>query len=541
MAEYPTLLQTSLVATALKVLLWPAYRSTDFEVHRNWLALTHSLPLREWYHEKTSQWTLDYPPYFAYFEYTLSQLGRFADENMLHVSNLGYDSWNTIFFQRATVIVTEAVLIYALYLFIQSSPAASKKQSHAAAASILLSPGLLIIDHLHFQYNGFLYGILILSIVLARKKSGLLASGFVFAALLCLKHIYLYLAPAYFVYLLRGYCLGPRSIFDIRFGNCVKLGLGIGAVFALAFGPFVYYGQMEQVFSRLFPFSRGLCHAYWAPNVWALYSFCDRVLIYGKIATMKVPLKDGADLRLTAAPYLKLAIDRDAVNSVTRGLVGDTSFAVLPNISPRMTFILTLAAQIVSHPLKNAPRQQKLKPNIQTHQPALIKLFFTPTWHNFVSTLTLCGYASFLFGWHVHEKAILLVIIPFSLLALTDRRYLGAFRPLAVSGHVSLFPLLFTAMEGPIKVAYTVTWLVIVLLAFDWLAPASPQPRVFLLDRFALLYIAVAIPLMVYCSLVHQLVFGARYEFLPLMFVSTYSAIGVVGSWLGFLVVFFTS
>jgi len=69
----------------------------------------------------------------------------------------------------------------------------------------------------------------------------------------------------------------------------------------------------------------------------------------------------------------------------------------------------------------------------------------------------------------------------------------------------------------------------------------SEKPRVFLLDRFSLLYIAVAIPLLVYCSLSHQLVFGAKYEFLPLMFVSSYSAIGVVGSWLGFLVVFFTS
>src|SRR5256885_12356459 len=55
----------------------------------------------------------------------------------------------------------------------------------------------------------------------------------------------------------------------------------------------------------------------------------------------------------------------------------------------------------------------------------------------------MCGYASFLFGWHVHEKAVLLIIIPFSLLALKNRRYLGAFRPLAVAGHVSLFPLLF--------------------------------------------------------------------------------------------------
>ena len=72
----------------------------------------------------------------------------------------------------------------------------------------------------------------------------------------------------------------------------------------------------------------------------------------------------------------------------------------------------------------------------------------------------------------MHEKAILLVIIPFSLLALQDRRYLGAFRPLAVAGHVSLFPLLFTAMEFPVKVVYTIFWLVAILLAFDRLAPA---------------------------------------------------------------------
>ncbi len=47
------------------------------------------------------------------------------------------------------------------------------------------------------------------------------------------------------------------------------------------------------------------------------------------------------------APYLRLPLDTAAVTSVTRGLVGDTSFAVLPNITPRATFFLTLAAQIV--------------------------------------------------------------------------------------------------------------------------------------------------------------------------------------------------
>ena len=146
-----------------------------------------------------------------------------------------------------------------------------------------------------------------------------------------------------------------------------------------------------------------------------------------------------------------------------------------------------------------------------------------------------------MFGWHVHEKAILLVIIPFSLLALKDRRYLGAFRPLAVAGHVSLFPLLFTAAEFPVKTSYTVFWLVLFLLIFDRLAPVSSQPRVFLLDRFSLLYITISVPLIIYCAVLHELLFGAKYEFIPLMFTSSYSAIGVVGSWVGSLNVYLTS
>lgn len=271
---------------------------------------------------------------------------------------------------------------------------------------------------------------------------------------------------------------------------------------------------MTQVLKRLFPFSRGLCHAYWAPNLWAMYSFTDRLLIFGRSVSYITCYAN-----CSVAPGLGLTVNQSALNSVTRGLVGDTSFAVLPEITPRTTFILTLTFQIIP----------------------LIRLFMDPTWETFIGSVTLCGYASFLFGWHVHEKAILLILIPFSLLALRDRRYLGAFRPLAVAGHVSLFPLLFTAAEFPIKTIYTVFWLILFLLTFDRLAPASNRSRIFLFDRLSLLYIAFSIPLIAYCSLVHHLVFGNRYEFLPLMFTSSYSAIGVVGSWVGFLVVYFTT
>ena len=71
--------------------------------------------------------------------------------------------------------------------FVQSSPTGLKRPAHAAALSILLSPGLLIIDHIHFQYNGFLYGILILSLVLARKKSTLFSKWPAFCSIIVLK------------------------------------------------------------------------------------------------------------------------------------------------------------------------------------------------------------------------------------------------------------------------------------------------------------------------------------------------------------------
>lgn len=362
------------------------------------------------------------------------------------------------------------------------------------ALSILLSPGLLLIDHIHFQYNGFLYGLLILSIVFARDPSYLLYSGIMFATLLSFKHIYLYIAPVYFVYLLRVYCLDPRNHNKPQILNMLKLGVGCCTILIITFGPFVATGQLMQLKNRLFPFSRGLCHAYWAPNVWAVYSFADRVLII-------------------LAPYLRLAVDKAAINSVTRGLVGDTSFAVLPEITPRTCFVLTLAFQIIP----------------------LIKLWKKPTWNAFVGALTLCGYASFLFGWHVHEKAILLVILPFALIALNDRSYLASFRPLTVAGHVSLFPLLFTAAEFPVKTIYTIFWLVVFLFSFDRLAPAPARPRTFLLDRLSLLYTAISVPLLMYCSFIHGAVFGERYEFIPLMFISTYCSIGVISSWAGLL------
>jgi hypothetical protein len=48
----------------------------------------------------------------------MSQAAHYADKAMLDVQNLGHDTWQTVHFQRATVVGTELVLVYALYLYV---------------------------------------------------------------------------------------------------------------------------------------------------------------------------------------------------------------------------------------------------------------------------------------------------------------------------------------------------------------------------------------------------------------------------------------
>jgi hypothetical protein len=57
-------------------------------------------------------------------------------------------------------------------------------------------------------------------------------------------------------------------------------------------------------------------------------------------------------------------------------------------------------------------RRNTSSASLMRHQVFLTKLWLHPTYKSFVTALTLCGYTSYMFGWHVHEKAILLVLVP---------------------------------------------------------------------------------------------------------------------------------
>ncbi|XP_066109806.1 dolichyl pyrophosphate Glc1Man9GlcNAc2 alpha-1,3-glucosyltransferase isoform X3 [Saccopteryx bilineata] len=465
----------ALGVTLLKCLLLPTYHSTDFEVHRNWLAITHSLPISQWYYEATSEWTLDYPPFFAWFEYTLSHVAKYFDREMLNIHNLNYTSSKTLFFQRFSVIFTDALFVYAVHECCKcvdgkkAGKELTEKPKFILSVLLLWNFGLLIVDHIHFQYNGFLFGLMLLSIARLFQKRHL-EGAFLFAVLLHFKHIYLYVAPAYGIYLLRSYCFTAnkpdgsiqwKSFSSVRL---ISLGLIVFLVSALSLGPFLALNQLPQVFSRLFPFKRGLCHAYWAPNFWALYNTLDKVLsIIG---------------------------------------LNDKWFG----------------------------------PAIPTHSPSLSDSLGHPHLHSdrhigprgFLRCLVLCALSSFMFGWHVHEKAVLLAILPMSLLSMGKAGDASIFLILTTAGHYSLFPLLFTAPELPIKILLMLLFTIYSISSLKTLF-RKEKPLFNWMETFYLLGLG---PLEVFCEFVFPFTsWKLTYSFIPLLLTSAYCAVGITYAW----------
>ncbi|XP_072317856.1 dolichyl pyrophosphate Glc1Man9GlcNAc2 alpha-1,3-glucosyltransferase [Eucyclogobius newberryi] len=475
----------------LKCLFINAYRSTDFEVHRNWLSITHNLPVSHWYHENTSEWTLDYPPLFAWFEFGLSHVGRHFDRNMLQVQKTAYESEGALLFQRLSVVCTDMVYILATRECCRcvseqkSSKDILNRPSFVLAVLLLFNVGLILVDHLHFQYNGFLMGFLLLS-VSKHLQSKHLQGALLFSILLNLKHIYLYVAPAYGVYLLRSYCfsqdhpdgrLNWTSFSLLRFS---ALGFIVVSVTAVSFGPFIAMGQMPQVLSRLFPFKRGLCHAYWAPNAWALYNAVDK--------------------GLTVLGQRLGLVQSGSQASMTGGLVQEFHHTVLPSVTPSVTLLCTaLTILPVVFCLMSRPRCSS----------------------SFLRALVLSALGSFLFGWHVHEKAVLLAVLPLSVLAVQSREDAGIFLVLASTGHYSLCPLIFTTAELPLKLLLMLLFTVFSFSALYRLhGPLLTAADRWYLSGLAL--VSVVCELLLPLSMVSQ-----RLPFLPLLVTSVYCGVGV--------------
>ena len=143
---------------------------------------------------------LDYPPFFAYFSYTLTLPARLLPTHvadyLLQLSEQSVEGWTVTGYMRLSVLVSEFVLVSGLLRSVHRSSSLqgieqgsrtetrrrlSRSSSDATlriiALAIMLHPGFIILDSIHFQYNGFLFGIMIWSLVGAKEVGLVFSEG----------------------------------------------------------------------------------------------------------------------------------------------------------------------------------------------------------------------------------------------------------------------------------------------------------------------------------------------------------------------------
>ncbi|KAL2008695.1 hypothetical protein VTN00DRAFT_6889 [Thermoascus crustaceus] len=210
----------------------------DFEAQRHWMEITNHLPISKWYLYDLQYWGLDYPPLTAYHSLLLGKIGSLFDPAWFALDeSRGLEDPLLKVYLRATVFVSEyLVYIPAIYIFLRRY--AHVQGVHAWYASIALvaifmQPSTILIDHGHFQYNTVMLGLVVASL------EGILAGRFLWACLffvgaLCFKQMALYYSPVIFSFLL-GSCIFPR----IKIIRLMAISLVTLAAFAILFAPII--------------------------------------------------------------------------------------------------------------------------------------------------------------------------------------------------------------------------------------------------------------------------------------------------------------
>ncbi|KAI9509204.1 glycosyltransferase family 57 protein [Russula earlei] len=381
----------------------------DYEAQRHWMELTNHLPTRQWYTYDLQYWGLDYPPLTAYHSWLCGKIGSFIDPSWFALdTSRGVENPTSKLFMRSTVILSDyAIYVPAAWLFTRVWHSdRSRRTQNGALLTLLFHPALLLIDFGHFQYNSVMLGLTLLAATSFISGRDLLGA-FLFTFSLGFKQMALYYAPAVGSYLI-GKCLylGPRDGAQLF----VRLAIVTAGTFLLLFlpflPPFAAASAILDPITRIFPFNRGIFEDKVA-NFWC----ATNVIVKWKLWTTQSAL-----MRLSALFTL----------------VGFLGAAIAP-----------IRAWLR---LRNQERA--------TGVPSVMRTVL-------LLALLNSSMSFFLFSFQVHEKTILLPLLPLTLLLSTAPHDSPTFKVGVLTNNVGIFsmwPLLRKDGLGTQYVALSLLW-----------------------------------------------------------------------------------
>lgn len=348
------------------------------------MELTTNLPISQWYFHDLEWWGLDYPPLTAYHSWLLGKVGALINPDWFALfSSRGLEDPDLKIFMRATVIVSEYfTYIPAAVVFVRRFSrisGVSNWTSSVALVAILMQPSTILIDHIHFQYNTVMLGLVLASM------SSMLAERYMWSAVffvgaLGFKQMALYYAFSVFAYLL------GRCVFPLNFGRLIVLTLVTLVSFAILVLPLVagaFYDAYRGIDARPdldtpppLPIFAGLSEyldtdAIYYPVVQQLVQVVHRVFPFAR------GLFEDKVANFWCALNVVVKIKNYPAELLQKGAAVATLLAIIPP-----NFILFLRPRKTTMPLA----------------------FAATAW----------GF--FLFSWQVHEKSVLLPLMPMTLL-----------------------------------------------------------------------------------------------------------------------------
>ncbi|KAF7811250.1 putative dolichyl pyrophosphate Man9GlcNAc2 alpha-1,3-glucosyltransferase [Senna tora] len=376
----------------------------DYEAQRHWMEITLNLPIREWYRNSTTNdlkyWGLDYPPLTAYQSFIHGLFLRFFHPDSVSLfTSRGHESYLGKLLMRWTVLSSDALIffpavLYFIIVYYKQPSKIHKSDIGWHTAMLLLNPCLVLIDHGHFQYNCISLGLT------TGAVAAILTGEDLFACVLyCLalnhKQMSAYFAPAFFSHLL-GKCLRRKyPLLEVS-----KLGLVVLGTFAAVWWPYLY--SMESILEII------------------LSSNSKTTQVLSRLAPFERGIYEDYVANFWCASSILIKWKR---------LFSTQSLKILSFTATILTCLPSMAQQIKS-----------------------------PSNRGFLYGLLNSSISFYLFSFQVHEKSILLPLLPASLLAVEEPFLFSWFMQFAM---LSMFPLI--CRDGLI-LAYLASFALFILL-----------------------------------------------------------------------------
>ncbi|KAF2724436.1 glycosyltransferase family 57 protein [Polychaeton citri CBS 116435] len=433
----------------------------DFEAQRHWMEITTHLPVSHWYWHDLEWWGLDYPPLTAYHSWLCGKIGALIEPSWfgLYLSRRT-DEQGLKVFMRATVIVSEYLTyvpatVLAARQVARLNGVSPSWEQRLAMVAVLMQPATLLIDHGHFQYNTVMLG-LTLGTVAALLSGRYAWASAAFVGALGFKQMALFYAPAIGAYML---------------GSCIIPSIHVSRFLVIALSTLISFAVL------VLPLIAGTAY-----DVWRSVPLPS----YAKTPPLLQGLPVSLDQNAFYYPYiLQLAQMVHRVFPFARGLFEDKVANVWCALHSSGIHKLTRYDQTLL-------QRAALVLTLGSIMPACLILLFSKRRRDvLLEGLAACSWGFFLFAFQVHEKSVLLPLLPMtSMLAYPSgmfpeiRAWIGFAN---ILGCWTMFPLL---KRDELRIPYFV-----LTLLWAWLmgipSTVTTGPHVIFRIIFAVFYAAM--------------------------------------------------